>query len=435
MNHNVKRLCRYICPAVGGLCVTYFYNIVDGIFVGQGVGSAALGAVNIAVPFITFAVAIASMFPMGGATIIAIRMGRKDIAGANHAFMTSFICSVALSVMLTAVGMLFPKEIALLCGSGKLSNAMLSMSAEYIFYYTAFSIPMLMSNCLSVFVRNDGSPGLAFWGMCSGAAANIFLDWLFIFPMQMGITGAAIASGLGQMVSFAVLISHFVFKKGNLKFSRFTISLTLAGKICRRGVPEAASQLNTPVTALCYNLVLAGLTGDIGISTFSVLSFIFSLANAILSGVAQGLQPLWGQGYGKKDNDEIRYYLRWGIMINFVLSLIIYISLIAYDKEIIQIFNRDPHLVDMAGSALPVFALSFVPMGFNLILTALFFSTKQTAQANIIAVSRGIVMKALCIFFIPVIFGAEAVWYAAVASEIITLGIAFFLLRTNKLKR
>lgn len=167
------RLAQYILPSAGGLCVTYLYNIVDGIFVGQGVGHQALAAVNITVPFITTLVAISSLFAMGGSTVIAIRLGRGDKKGANNAFMCAFVMTLLLSVILLLVGTLFPRQIAQLCGS---SEAILPLAVEYLFYYTAFSIPFLLSNCLSVFVRNDGAPGLAFWGMCAGAAANIFLD-------------------------------------------------------------------------------------------------------------------------------------------------------------------------------------------------------------------------------------------------------------------
>ena len=190
------------------------------IFVGQGVGSAAcVGAVNIGVPFITFVVAIAAMFPMGGATVVAIRMGRGDKDGAKHAFMTAFSLTVLLSVFVMVVGMAFSQQIVDLSGAGKLSEEMRKMSADYLFYYSAFSIPMLMSTCLSVFVRNDGSPALSFAGMCVGAAANIFLDWLFIFPLDMGVIGAAVASGLGQVLSVLVLLSHFVQKRVNCGLS------------------------------------------------------------------------------------------------------------------------------------------------------------------------------------------------------------------------
>ena len=433
MSTNLKSLCRYIFPAMGGLFATYLYNVVDGIFVGQGVGSAALGAVNIGVPFITFAVAIAAMFPMGGGTVVAIRMGREDKEGANHAFMTAFLLTLLASLLLTLIGMAFSRQIVDLSGGRTLSHTMRDMAADYLFYYCAFSVPMLMSTCLSVFVRNDGSPALSFVGMCVGAGANIFLDWLFIFPMKMGVVGAAIASGLGQVFSVAVLLSHFVRKRGSLRFRRFPVSGALIGKICKRGVPEAASQLTTPVTALCYNLMLARLVGDIGVSTFSVLSFIYSLVNAILSGTAQGLQPLWGLCYGEQDADGMNLYFRWGIRINAILSVVIYGLLFLFAEPVIQIFNRDPELVQNASAALSLFGLSFIPMALNLIYTAFLYSTKRTLQADAISLSRGVVLKAAAIFCMPVLFGIDVIWLAPFAAELLTLVLALVLSRDCKL--
>ena len=433
MNTKLKSLLGYIFPALGGLFVTYLYNVVDGIFVGQGVGPAALGAVNIGVPFITFVVAIAAMFPMGGATVVAIRIGREDKDGANCAFMTALSLTLLLSVILTIIGMLFSQQIVDLSGASRLSTEMRKMSTDYLFYYSEFSVPMLMSTCLSVFVRNDGSPTLSFVGMCVGAAANIFMDWLFIFPLNMGVIGAAIASGLGQVFSLIVLLSHFIRKKGELRIKLFKVDFSLVRKISKRGVPEAVTQLTTPVTALCYNLVLARMIGDIGISTFSVLSFIYSLANAILSGVAQGLQPLWGHCYGKRDTEEMGWYFRCGIIINSILSILIYGLLFLFDEPVICIFNRDTELVQTASAALPIFSLSFIPMALNLIYTAYLFSTKRTEAADIIAISRGIVMKALAIFCVPMIWGSNAIWIAPFIAEIVTLVFAVGLNKTAKL--
>ena len=432
MNDKLKNLWRYIFPAMGGLFVTYLYNVVDGIFVGQGVGAAALGAVNIGVPFITFSVAVAAMFPMGGATVVAIRMGRRDKEGANHAFMTSVALTMLVSLLLTMAGMVFCDQIIDMSGGRTLGKAMRDMAADYLFYYCAFSIPMLMSTCLSAFVRNDGSPTLSFAGMCVGAGANIFLDWLFIFPLDMGVIGAAIASGLGQVFSVAVLISHFVRRQGSLRFRRFHLSGALAMKICKRGVPEAVSQLTTPVTALCYNLMLARLVGDIGVSTFSVLSFIYSLANAILSGVAQGLQPLWGNCYGEQDTDGMNEYFRWGIRINATLSVAIYGLLLFFTEPVIRIFNQDLELVQNASAALPLFSLSFIPMALNLIYTAFLYSTKRTLQADAISFSRGIVLKAAAIFCLPALLGGDTIWLAPLAAELLTLLLALVLSKTAK---
>lgn len=428
MQERNKRLWRYIVPSAGALCVTYLYNIVDGIFVGRGVGHLALAAVNITVPFITALVAVSSLFAMGGSTVIAIRLGRGDKKGANDAFMTAFVMTLLLSVILLLIGTLLPKQIALLCGS---SRTILPMAREYLFYYTLFSTPFLLSNCLSVFVRNDGAPVLSFAGMCIGAVTNIFLDWLFIFPLEMGLKGAAVASGLGQVLSLAVLLSHFVRKKGQLRFKRYSHSLALVGKICKRGVPECVSQLNTPVTALCYNWVLGNTLGDIGVSTFSVLSFIYSFANAILSGVAGGLQPLWGQAFGRKDKEELKEYFGIGMRINVIASAVIYGVLYVLRTPVVRLFNSDTALVEMASGALPVFAFSFLFMSVNLIFTAYFYSTKQTVKSDVIAASRGIVVKALAVFLLPAVLGDGYVWCSAAAAEAVTLIICLLL---NKCK-
>jgi len=338
-----------------------------------------------------------------------------------------------VSAVLMAVGMVFSYQIVDLCGAKNLSAEMRTMSAQYLFYCSAFSIPLLMGTCLSVFVRNDGSPTLSFVGMCAGAAANIFLDWLFIFPLQMGIVGAAIASGLGQVLTVLVLMTHFLRKKGNLRIKFFRVSGTLAAKVCKRGVPEAITQLTTPVTALCYNLMLSRLVGDIGVSTFSVLSFIYSLANAILSGVAQGLQPLWGQCYGKKDMEKMKWYFRSGVAINLVLSALIYGGLYFFDVPVIHIFSKEPELIRSASAALPMFALSFIPMAVNLIYTDYFFSTKRTGTANAIAVSRGVAVKAVMILGLPLIFGTDAIWTAPLVTEMLTLAAAVMLSHKSKL--
>ena len=419
-----RTLIHYIVPSAGALCVTYLYNIVDGIFVGQGVGHLALAAVNITVPFITTLVAVSTLFAMGSSTVIAIRLGRGDKQGANDAFMTSMIMTLLLSVLLLMIGMLFPEQISRLCGS---SDTILPMASEYLFYYTAFSIPFLFSNCLSIFVRNDGAPTLSFLGMCAGAVANIFLDWLLIFPLQMGLKGAAIASGLGQLLAFFILISHFIRKKGTLRIKKYTPSFSLVRKICKRGVPECISQLNTPVTAFCYNWVLAGTLGDLGVSTFSILSFIYSLANAILSGTAQGLQPLWGQSFGKKDYKELYKCFKSGMTINFINSLIIVALLLVFKTPVIHLFNSEPELVQMAQKALPIFISSFIFMSMNLIFTAYFYSTKQTGKSNIIAFSRGIIIKAVAIFTVPALFGNHFIWTSAIITEMLTLIICLIL--------
>jgi Na+-driven multidrug efflux pump len=152
-----KNLRKYVIPAVAGMCSTFLYIVVDGIFVGQGIGMDALGAVNIALPFILLTSALCTLMTIGGVTITAIRLGRGDKSGANDAFRHATALAFFASVLLMAAGMVFPREIAVLCGA---NSTFLEMSAEYIFYCSLFSLPMGLGFILQGFVRNDGSPAL-----------------------------------------------------------------------------------------------------------------------------------------------------------------------------------------------------------------------------------------------------------------------------------
>ena len=191
-------------------------------------------------------------------------------------------------------------------------------------------------------------------------------------------------------------------------------------------MPECISQLNTPVTAFCYNWTAGSLLGDMGIATFSVLSFIYSLANAVLSGISQGLQPLWGQSFGRKDDRTLKDLFHTGLKISIFCSAVICVLLIVFRVPVVTLFNGDPELVKMASEALPVFSLSFLFMAVNLIFTAYFYSTKQTLKSDVIALSRGIVLKSLAIFLIPTLLGSGFLWYPPVVAEILTLLLCVF---------
>lgn len=150
--------------------------------------------------------------------------------------------------------------------------------------------------------------------MIAGAVSNVILDWVFIFPLQMGIKGAAIASGLGQLISLLVLSVHFIRKHGKLQFKKTRLSLSLIGKIVKRGLPELVTQMSQPVTILCYNLVVINTLGEIGVSAFSVICYLLTLILGVFMGVSQGVQPLISRSFGEKDVVSEKYYFRAALL-------------------------------------------------------------------------------------------------------------------------
>ena len=211
---RAKTLLKYVLPTTVGSVCFFLFTIIDGIFIGRGVGVEDTGAVNLTMPFVIIVNALFQLSTVGGVTVIAIRKGRGDIKGANSAFMHSLTLTVVISALLCVLGTRVSAPLCKLMGA---TGIYAEMSAEYLFYYSLFIIPSGLSTALQGYCRNDGSPVLVSVGNVAGAAANIVLDYIFIFPLKGGLAGAAIATGISQTLVMLILLMHFVFKKGQLR--------------------------------------------------------------------------------------------------------------------------------------------------------------------------------------------------------------------------
>lgn len=426
-----RNIIHYVLPSVGAMFVSYLYVVVDGIFVGQGIGAVALASVNIAVPFTEIMTALVSMITIGGAAVTAIRLGRGNVEQANEAFMTSALLIVIAAAGTTSLGIFLPEQIARLFGA---TDALIAGTVDYIRWYSVFSIFFALSVLLSVFVRNDGAPRLAFWGMIAGAVGNIFLDWLFIFPLQMGIMGAAIASGLGQAFSFIVLATHFFRKRGVLRFRLrgFRLKRVLSGKVLKRGLPEFVVQMSMPVTVFCFNQAVLNYMGEDSLSAFAIISYLLNLLLGIFFGVSQGVQPLIGKSFGERKFRDADAYFRAGVAINLALSAGIYLLLLPFGHAVLKLFTMDAAIVAEAYQILVIYGLSFLPASVNIVYTTYFLSTQNTAQALAVAVGRGLSLNVLFIFLIPVLLGGAQMWWAMVCAECITMMMAFAMRAAQK---
>jgi len=406
------------------MVVSFTYNVVDGMFVGQGVGENALAAVNLAVPFTEIMTALASMLTVGGATVMAIRKGRGEHEGANNAFMTSAMLVLIAGIVLTLIGVLFPAQIADTFGA---TAVLMQETTDYIRWYSLFSIFFTLSILGCAFVRNDGSSGLAFWGMVSGAIANIFLDWLFVFPFQWGIKGAAIASGLGQIIACIVLSTHFIKRHGILRIKKIRMDRALFKKIFTRGLPEFVIQMSQPITIFCYNHVILSYLGESGLAAFSACTYMLLIVFGIFLGVSQGIQPLIGNSFGEKQAEDVKYFFRTALGINFVASLVLYGAYFLIGPAALSLFIKNTALLPVSFAALKGYGLSLIPASINIIYITYFLSTKNTSRAMVVSCSRGVVWNSICIFAIPTLFGVESIWFPMIAAELLTLCIAIIV--------
>ncbi|WP_066497821.1 MATE family efflux transporter [Abyssisolibacter fermentans] len=426
---NNKKFYQFVIPSIGAMLVTGLYVVVDGIFVGRGVGTNGLAAVNIAVPFISILTAVTMMITMGGATITSIRFGKGENTEANNVFSTSIFMVMCFTLFMSIISVLFPQGIAKLLGA---SDILLDDTASYLKYYVLFGTFFCGSMTLSAFVRNDGNASLAFWGMIVGAVSNIFLDWLFIFPLQMGIKGAAIASGLGQVLACLVLSIHFIRNKGVLHIAKPKQEQRLKLQIIKVGTPEFITQMSQPVTILCYNLIVIKMFGEIGVSAFSVVSYLIVIILAVFIGLSQGIQPLLSRSVGEGNKEKEKYFFQKGLQVNLFLSVVINIIMFVFGRNIISIFNSDNELVRIAYNCIVIYGISFIFASLNIVYTTYNLATKRTKDALIIAVLRSFVCNSIFIFLMPILFGEKGVWLGMIVAEFVVMVIAIVLRKKAK---
>ena len=426
---RAKLILKYVLPTVLSQCAFFLFIIIDGIFVGNGVGADGLGAVNLAQPLVMVIGAAFMLTTIGGVTITAIRMGRKDYEGANQSFMHATIATIIVAVFFTLIGTVFTKPLAVLLGA---SGVYVEMVCDYIFWYTAFTIPSALAVTLQGFGRNDGAPVFVMVSTIVSTALNIFLDWLFVFPLKQGLAGAAIATGISQTVGMLIVAVHFLMKSGHLHFSKFKFDGKLMKKVLKRGLPEMLSQLATPITVFCMNVVIIRFLPDGGINAYSVISYIVSFAYAVFIGVSEGMQPLFGQSYGDKNADDLHYFKRWGMIVSFIGSAVVYVVIMLLDRLICQMFGADAATAEMSVSAIPQYCWAFLFASLNTVLSAYLYSTKRTKESVAVNVLRGLIFTPLCVVALSFLTNGALLWFTVGIAEAITFVSAMAITKRSE---
>ena len=424
-----KIIFKNVGPAILSNACVFLFSVVDGIFVGNGAGSQALGAVNLALPFVLLAQALNAMASIGGVTITAIRFGRGDKEGAQNAFMHSLTLNLIVGIFITLCGSVLT---GVVCGLLGASESYLPLVKEYVFRYALFAIPNALSLNLQFFCRNDGSPGLVAVTNVISSALNIFLDWLFVFPMQMGVMGAAVATGISQTVGLVIILTHYVLKKGDLRIKKYKPQGNLFRKIVFRGLPEAIAQFSTPITTLCMNRTLMAAFGDIGINAFAIISYLSSFTMSVFFGASEGMQPLFGQAYGAKNDDELKHYYRAGQLISVVGSVLCVAIYVIFPHSLCKMFGADKETLTFTAIHMWEYCWGFIVGSLNTIISAYFYSTKRSGQAIALNIVRSLIMNALIITFLPKIFGSAIVWHTFGIYEVLVLILAVILKKSSE---
>lgn len=421
-NHNIV---KYVVPTMLSNLSIFLFSIVDGIFVGRGVGMDALGAVNMVMPFIMVMSTLFMLTTIGGVTICAVAVGRKDPEEANQAFLHALLLETILGAIISLIAVVWTEEVCNLMGA---NDTFRGLMEEYLFWYGLFILPSGWMTVLSAFVRNDGGPIFASAATIVSTFMNIFLDWLFVFPLGWGLSGAAFATGLSEMACFLIVSIPIVRKYGQLRLKRFRPEAEMFVRILKNGLPEALNQITAPVSTIVMNLVLLRYVGDIGVNSFSLMMYIVTFTAAVFIGAGEGLQPLFGQSYGRRNARALTSYLYAGLKISGGGSLLIFILLLFSGEIVCGWFGPDAVTLSYTVERMPRMTIGFVLMAVNVMMASYLYSTERVRSAMWINALRGILVNTAVILILPVLFGKEAIWYSLLVYEGAVLPVAIVLL-------
>lgn len=424
---------QYVIPSVASMWVFSLYSMVDGAFVSKGVGSEALAAVNISTPYINTLFALSVLLSTGASTIVSMTLGKGDNKKASEYFTLNTVLLAIISIFITVISLLNLENIAIFLGATESTLPLVKGYLGNIILFVGF---YLVSYGLELLIKCDGYPHLSTIGVIIAAITNIVLDYIFVIQFKWGVEGAALATGIARILSVSFFISHFLRKRGKLRFCKFKFDFNFIKRIIFIGIPDSMTEASLAVVILLFNQSILRLIGESALVSYSVICYITTLVLTTMLGISQGLQPICSYYYGKEDDKSVLKLLDMSISYIKKSSIIAFLLVIIFANQIVAMFidKSDMSLFLYTVKTLRISSVAYLIMGYNVIISGFCVATGKAIHASIVSLGRGLVVIALSLIIMTFIFGGSGIWMATFVSEAIVLAISSIILRNNKLR-
>jgi putative MATE family efflux protein len=419
--HGIPRLLvRFSIPAITGMLVNALYNVVDRIFIGQGVGSLALAGATIGFPLMLVGMGFVMLIGLGATAVISISLGERRREYAERVFANALVLLLGVSILLTITGLAFLEPMLRLFGASDAIMVHARAYMEIILLGTPF---MAVGFGLNHMIRGEGNPRMAMVTMLIGAVLNTILDPVFIFGFGMGVRGAAIATIISQFVTAVWVLAYFLGGKSHLRFrlANLRLSSEAMKRILTVGSAPFAMQLASSVLNGILNNRLQRYGGDTAISAMGIVYGIMTLLLMPLFGLNQGAQPIIGFNYGARNYDRVKktVLLAAGSATVYVLAGFALVQL--FPRTLVMLFNTtDEALMSLGTHALRVFFLLLPLIGFQIISANYFQAVGKPRHAMFLSLSRQVLVLIPLLLILPPIFGLDGIWAAAPVSDFVS---------------
>ena len=417
---------KYVSLNILGMIGLSCYILADAFFVARGTGSEGLAALNIAIPIYNFINGIGLMIGMGSATKYAILKTQNRNHEANIIFSNALIYIVIFAALFIITAAFFTGKIAYMLGARDNVHTMTDIYLKVVLF---FSPMFMLNNLLLGFIRNDNHPKLAMFGMIMGSLFNIVFDYVFIFPLNMGIFGAALATGFSPIVSMLVLSVLFIKKENTFCIVKPSINFKKFFETVSLGISFLITEVSSGFVMIAFNIVILNIAGNIGVAAYGIIANIALVIIAIFTGTGQGIQPIISSNFGNIKN--INKIYKYALILSSFIAIIVYIITTVFANEITSAFNKDNdmELQRIAVEGLYLYFTAFIFVGYN-IITCVYFSAMDKAKPSfIISMLRGFIIIMPSIFILSSIFNMTGVWLSFPTAEILTsiFSLIFFI--------
>lgn len=418
-NNPRKLFFKYVSQDIFAMIGISAYVLADTFFISKAHGANGITALNLVLPLYSLIFAIGSMIAVGSATRFAISRARNEDT-ADFYFGNAVMWAIIISLIFMIGGSIFAGDIVRLLGA---DETIVGLAKPYTRIFMLFA-PFFMCNyILNAFVRNDKSPLLAMISTLISSLFNIVMDYVLMFPLGLGMEGAALATAFSPVVGILICGIHFFHKKNTIRFTLRGFSLLRLIKSCQLGISAFIGEISSGVTVMVFNFLILGLSGNVGIAAYGIVANTSIVATSVYNGIAQGSQPLLSNYYGQGEKKNVSLILGMSIAAAILASGLIVTATNLFPAQIVDIFNseNDALMAKEAIRAVRIYFTGFIFAGINIVGAGYLSATESALWASITSIMRGFIAIIGCAFLLSSFLGMTGIWLAFPAGELLTM--------------
>lgn len=430
---SYSKLIKFTLPTIAMMIFTSIYGVVDGVFVSNCVGSDAFAAVNLIMPIIMILGSVGFMIGTGGSAIVSKTLGEGKKEKANEYFsMLVYLCVVS-GVILSVIGIIFTGPIAVLLGAkGSIAKDCVTYGRTVFFMLTG----LFLQNAFQSFLVVAEKPKLGLFVTLLAGFTNMFLDFLFVYVLRVGVFGAALATGISQFVGSVIPIIYFAGGKNNvLKLTKCRFNKDIIIKTCINGSSEMVTNMSMSLVNILYNMQLMKYIGTNGVVAYGIIMYVGFIFVGTYMGYAVGSAPVISYHYGAGNKDELKNLFKRSLTIIIVSSVVMTLIAEIIAGYLAGIFvSYDNNLLELTTEAIRIYAVSYLISGINIFASSFFTALNNGVVSAVISFMRMFVFQIVMILFLPVVLGISGIWTAVIAAEVLSVVISVMFLVKNRKK-